>query len=251
MILTRIFPPGDAPVDLEAVDAQDTLHELYRPPRAEWVRLNLIGSVSGSAGGTDGTSETLSNPLDRRILKIIRDHGDVVLVGAASVRVEGYYLPRTAALAVVTSSGDMSAHRITTTGQRGPLLILCPASAVDRVRSTLGEASARIIEVPDTAGHLAPADIIDALRDAGFHSVVVEGGPSLAGQLIDAGLVDELCLSTSPKLGGTAIPLFGTQEMAERQLTLTQILADEFSGLYARWAVTNAAEPAGHPASGQ
>lgn len=251
MILTRIFPPGDAPVDLEAVDSQDTLHELYRPPRAEWVRLNLIGSVSGSAGGTDGTSETLSNPLDRRILKIIRDHGDVVLVGAASVRVEGYYLPRTAALAVVTSSGDMSAHRITTTGQRGPLLILCPASAVDRVRSTLGEASARIIEVPDTAGHLAPADIIDALRDAGFHSVVVEGGPSLAGQLIDAGLVDELCLSTSPKLGGTAIPLFGTQEMAERQLTLTQILADEFSGLYARWAVTNAAEPAGHPASGQ
>ena len=244
MILTRIYPPGDAPVDLEAEDSQDTLHELYRPPRAEWVRLNLIGSVSGSAGGTDGTSETLSNPLDRRILKIIRDHGDVVLVGAASVRIEGYFLPRTAALAVVTSSGDMSAHRITTTGQRGPLLILCPASASSRVRATLGDAPAQIIEVADNNGHLAPRDILAALRTAGFHSVVVEGGPSLAGQLIDAGLVDELCLSTSPKLGGTAIPLFGTQEMAERRVTLTQILADEFSGLYARWAVTNPAADA-------
>lgn len=240
MILTRIFPTGDAPIELDADDSQERLVELYRIPRPDWVRLNLIGSVSGSAGGTDGTSETLSSPIDRRILKIIRDHGDVVLVGAASVRVEGYYLPRTAALAVVTSSGDLSGHRIVTTGQRGALLVLCPAAAADTVRDTLRDAVAEIFVVPDIEGKLDPADILTTLRTAGYRSVVAEGGPSLAGQLIDAGLVNELCLSTSPNLGGTAIPLLGTREMTEKALTLTQLLADDASGLYARWAVTNA-----------
>lgn len=238
MILTRIYPVGDAPLDLETPGALDRLTELYRPARPDWVRLNLIGSVNGSAGGTDGTSETLSNPLDRQILRIIRDHGDVVLVGAASVRVEGYFLPRNAALAVVTSSGDLAGHRITTTGQRGPLLILCPASASETVRRTLGDSPAQILTLPDTDGQIAPGDMLSSLRQAGYSSVVVEGGPSLAGQLIDAGLVDELCLSTSPILGGTAIPLFGTAEFARRRLKLTQMLADESSGLYARWLIT-------------
>lgn len=237
MILQRILPTGDAPIDFDSADAGDRLREYYRPPADEWLRLNLIGSVSGSATGSDGTSETLSNPMDRRILGVIRALADVVLVGAASVRAEGYYLPRRSPLAVVTSSGDLSGNRITVGDGRGPLLVLCPRSAASTVRRTLGNTPVTILELASTEGRMQPASLIGALRDAGYPSIVCEGGPRLATQLVVAGLVDELCLSTSPQVNGGALPLFGSDAFGARPLRLTQVLTDESSGLYACWGL--------------
>jgi riboflavin biosynthesis pyrimidine reductase len=172
------------------------------------------------------------------ILGVIRDHSDAVLVGAASVRAEGYVVPRHAALAVVTGSGDFTGHRIVRSrGRLGELVILCPAAAAATARRTLGTVDARIIVVPDLDGRLAPTDILAALRSAGFASIACEGGPSLAAQFADAGLLDEICLTTTPMVNGGALPLFGAHAFADRRLTLTQLLKDEADCLYARWAV--------------
>lgn len=241
MILSRVFPGDALSIDLDSPDARERLADLYRPPRRDWLRLNLIASVSGSATGSDGTSETLTNPADRKLLGVIRSLADVVLVGAASVRAEGYFVPRRAALAVVTSSGDLSGHRITATGERGPLVILCPATSVDTVRSTVGSPDARIIAVADTQGILAATDIVAALRSEGFASIVSEGGPALAAHLLHGDVVDELCLSTSPTLNGAHIPVFGSAEFADRPLRLEQLMVDDASGVYARWLVATAA----------
>lgn len=237
MILTRVYPQADAPIDLSSEDARDRLADLYRPPRADWLRLNLVGSVSGSATGSDGTSETLTNPADRTLLGVIRSLADVVLVGAASVRAEGYFVPRRAALAVVTRSGDLSGHRITTTGQRGALVILCPQSTVSVARATVDDPAVRIVAVPDSDRLLAASDIVAALRAEGYRSIVAEGGPVLAAHLLAGGVVDELCLTTSPVLNGASIPLFGANEFAGRPLELSQLLVDDASGVYARWGV--------------
>jgi riboflavin biosynthesis pyrimidine reductase len=240
VILTRVIPGGEPPLDLNTPEARARLVELYRPASPDWLRLNLVGSVSGSAAGSDGTSETLTNPTDRRLLNVIRDLSDLVLVGAASVRAEGYFVPKNAGLAVVTGTGNLSGNRIVTTGQRGPLLVLCPATAAATVRHTLGDVDASIITVADTDGTLSPHDILGALRGAGYRSIVCEGGPSLAAQLIEAGVVDEICLTVSPVLNGSALPLFGGNHLTERRLTLTQLMADDASGLYSRWAMAGA-----------
>ncbi|HEV7949889.1 MAG TPA: dihydrofolate reductase family protein [Glaciihabitans sp.] len=240
-MLTSLVPADATSLDLEQEADRDLVAELYRPPRPDWVRLNLIGSISGSAAGTDGTSETLTNPTDRLILRSIRNLADVVVVGAASVRAEGYFVPRFAALAVVTGSGDLSGHRITTetsSGSRGPLLVVTCAGSVDTVRRTLGDTPATILVVTDVAQRLAASDILAALRAAGYRSVVCEGGPTLAAQFVDSGLVDEICLTTTPMVNGGALPLFGGSSFTERRLSLTQLLADEQDCLYARWAVT-------------
>jgi riboflavin biosynthesis pyrimidine reductase len=235
VIVTPVFPRAEGGIDIAAADARDRLIELYRPPREDWLRLNLVASVSGGATGSDGTSETLTNPADRLLLGVIRMLADVVLVGAASVRAEGYFVPRRAALAVVTRSGDLSGHRITSTGLRGALLILCPKSAAARVRETLGEGVGEIRVVPDSDGTLAAADIVSILRDSGYRSIVSEGGPILASHLLHGGVVDELCLSTSPVLNGAATPVFGSSEFAAHDLTLAGMMVDTASGVYARW----------------
>jgi riboflavin biosynthesis pyrimidine reductase len=235
VILTPVFPQTEDAIVLDSANARDRLAELYRPPREDWLRLNLVGSVSGGATGSDGTSETLTNPADRLLLGVIRMLADVVLVGAASVRAEGYFVPRRAALAVVTSSGDLAGHRITSTGQRGALLILCPGSAAARARETLGDGVGEICVVPDTDGVLDALDIVATLRDAGYRSIVSEGGPLLASHLLHSGVVDELCLSTSPVLNGAKTSLFGSDEFDDHDLTLAGLMVDSASGVYARW----------------
>jgi riboflavin biosynthesis pyrimidine reductase len=246
VILTRVVPGGDAALDLDTDASQLALDDYYRLPAPSWVRLNLIGSVDGSAAGSDGTSDTLTNPVDRRILRTLRGLADAVVVGAASVRAEGYYVPRSAALAVVTGSGDLSGNRIRTSGERGPLVVLCPSAAVDTVRRTLGETPALILEVPSAGGRMTPREILRILTREGYSSIVCEGGPSLAAQFLQDGVLDEICLTTSPVVGGTALPLFGGVALDETALTLTQLLVDERSFLYSRWAV---ARPSVRPSS--
>jgi riboflavin biosynthesis pyrimidine reductase len=237
VILTRVVPTVDDPVDLAAPDARERLADLYRPPAADWVRLNLIGSVSGSAIGPDGTSETLTNAADRAILGVIRRLADVVVVGAASVRAEGYFVPRNGALAVVSRTGDFSGHQIKDTTTNGTLVILCPPAAVDTARATIGIPDAKVIPVRDVDGSLTAPDIVAALRAEGHRSIVVEGGPELATLFVLGGAVDELCLTTSPVLNGGRLPLFGADQFAVHPLALSQLLVDDAGATYARWTL--------------
>ncbi len=235
MIVRRVHPGPAESLELDAEGTRERLLELYAPPRVPWLRLNLVTSVSGSAAGSDGTSETLTSAVDRRILGVIRELSDVVLVGAESVRAEGYLRPKRAPLAVVTGSGNLEGHRIG--GDGPPIVVVCPAAAVDRVRQTLPDADILTVEGP----RMLPADILAALRSHGFRSIVCEGGPGLARQFVVAGLVDEVCLTTSPRLTGVTLPLFGVEAFPEVAVTLEQLLVDDESSLYARWFTASAA----------
>lgn len=235
MIVRRLFPEAGQPIELEASDARARLGELYALPGVDTLRINLVASVSGSAAGGDDTSETLTNRADRKILGVIRRDSDVVLVGAASVRAEGYQLPRTAPLAIVTSTGDLGGHRLTVDPDRFTPLVLCPAAVAETARAGLPDAE--IVVVPDSAGRMSATDIVSTLRARGLRRIVCEGGPSLAAQMLDAGLVDELCLSTSPTVGGVSLPMFGGSPITAHRLELAQLLVDDTSTLYARWRV--------------
>lgn len=226
-------------VEASTDEGRARLRELYAPPAADWLRLNLISAVSGDAAGEDGTSDTLSNADDRAVLAAIRDLADGVLVGAASVRAEGYRVPRSARLVVLTARGDLSGHRIDPE-RADRVVVACPAAAVDRVTETLGAdvaARAVVLVVDDDHGVVAPATLVDRLRGHGLRSLVCEGGPSLAGQLLHDGLVDELCLSTSPVVIGSGLPVFGRERFDPSRLSLSQLMMDDQSALYARWLV--------------
>lgn len=235
MLLSVLHPPARDAIDLADPGAREQVLDRYRPPREDWLRINLITSVSGNAAGSDGTSETLTNPTDRLILGVIRELADVVLVGAESVRREGYRVPRRSPLAILTASGDVEGHRLERDAA-SRVIVVGPREAVHRARTTLGDVDA--IELP-SPGRATAGEIIDALRAAGHRSIVCEGGPHLAAQLVAAGLVDEVCLTTSPKLTAVGLPAFGEAEFTERTVALTQLLRDETDALYARWALTS------------
>ena len=232
MNLTRLVPRPPLTIDTTAADAAVRLEELY-PTEATWLRINMIASLNGSAVGVDGTSNSLTSRVDRRILGAMRRQSDVVLVGATSIRNEGYLMPRTAALAIVTASGDLENNQIPADLEPGRLIVVCPSDAAARVRDHLPR-TVDIVETgvarPDAAG------IVTALHERGYRRIVCEGGPNLAAQLLDAGLVDELCLSTSPQTVPSVLPVLPGR--LQQRFELTQLLADDDGALYARWQVT-------------
>lgn len=233
-MIRRLWPRDGTGFDPATAEGSALLRELYRPPSGRWLRINLVSSLDGSATGPDGTSGTLTLGADRRVLGAIRRGADAVLVGAGSVRAEGYLLPRTARLVVLTASGDLRGHRIPADTPAGRVAVLCPPDAAGRAADTLGVPTADILPLPGP--RIAPPAAVEALRGLGCESIVCEGGPDLAAQFLDADAVDELCLSLSPRLVGSG-PRILTGLKRSRALRLHRLLADDEGVLYARWGL--------------
>lgn len=236
MILRPLFPAPGAAIDTEAPDARDALTAWYAPPPGPWLRLNLIASVDGSARDATGTSEGLSSRADRAVLGAIRATSDTVLVGAATMRAEGSLAPKHAHLTILTRGGDFTGTELRTGIAPGRILIAGPPASEATARRTF-PGPFDFLPLADEAGSIPVDRLIRALRDSGRERVVCEGGPEIAAQLLDAGLVDEICLSTSPVLLGGGFPVLGSAARPPRSVELTALLADNAGGLYARWQI--------------
>ncbi|GGL23118.1 hypothetical protein GCM10012283_01540 [Phycicoccus endophyticus] len=202
----RPASPGSRP-------STEQLAGLYAPPRRRWVRSNMVTTLDGSATGADGRSGSVGTPADRRVFDILRGHADAVLVGAGTARAEGYRrlrvtrrTPHPATLVAVTRSGGVPDGLRSPTEGRGPaLLVTCAAAgprALARARATLGEES--VLVCGDDLVELPAA--LDALAERGLRHVLLEGGPSLLGAALAAGVVDEMAVTVAPTVVGGGFP---------------------------------------------
>jgi riboflavin biosynthesis pyrimidine reductase len=219
-------------VDLDGNALDAWLTDRYALEGDRWLRLNMVTALGGEISGPSGTSEELAGGIDRPLLRVLRASGDVVLVGAASIRAGGYPLPRLAPLAVATTTGDLSGHALPagTTPER--LLVLCPPSAAARATATLGGIGTVLPLHGDPVAD--PALLLDALAAHGRSRIVCEGGGGIASRLFAAGLVDEFDQSIAPIVSSPGAPLTaGTVPLVSGRLR--GLLRDGTDRLYARW----------------
>lgn len=178
------------------------------------VRLCMVQSLDGVTA-VDGTSGALSSDADRAFYVACRSLADTVLVGAQTVRSEGYGPARLTPQLVVArlERGQPDLPRIAVVSRTlaldfdGPLftearqrtiVVTCEAAPANlRAKAAT---MAEVVVAGDDAVDLATA--LSALNRDGCRLVGCEGGPTLNAQLLDAGLVDEVCLSISPQLVG-------------------------------------------------
>ena len=189
------------------------LADLYAPGRRRWVRSNMVTTLDGSAVGSDGRSGSVNTPADGRVFALLRDQADAVVAGAGTMRDEGYRRieptrrsPVPPALVAVTRSGRVPEGLRTPTEGRGQgLLVTCEAAGPDalgRARSVLGE-EAVLVCGGDTVD--LPA-MVDALAERGLVRLLLEGGPSLLGTALAAGVVDEMAVTVVPTVVGGDFP---------------------------------------------
>ncbi|SDQ15539.1 dihydrofolate reductase family protein [Microbacterium sp. cf332] len=228
MRVTEMLPETGESADSATDAGRAWLTARYHRESDAYVRVNMVSTLTGSASGGDGTSDSISSPTDRTVLGIIRRDADVVVVGAESVRAEGYVVPRTAALAVVSRSGRLEGHRLDG-ADADRVVIVVPAGVAPAVPAGVGVVTAGA--GPD----LSPAEVLAALAERGWTRVVCEGGPSLAGQFVAAGVVDELCLTVAPRVGPVTHPVLPLTD--EQPTTVTGALMDAAGFSYLRLRV--------------
>ena len=226
MLLTDV-----ADVDLAAAYAYPDLAE------NPWLRVNMVASVDGAAW-RDGKAGGLGSETDQTLLSLLRGLCDVIVVGANTVRVEGYGpvrprdswrelragRPTVPRLAIISRDLDLDADSAVFT-EGDPIVITCESSPDDRRRG-IGKHAEVIVAGGDSV-ELETA--LDALADRGHLRQLSEGGPRLLAQFATAGRVDELCLTLSPQLvAGDAARITNGSLLAEpARLRLGHVLTDD------------------------
>ena len=233
--MRQIYPPSAAEPEVAIAQPGQTgqaarsaiasLGELYAYPTGptgpsgaggaqSWVRANMIASVDG-ASTLNGLSGGMSGPADRLVFSVLRSLADVILVGAGTARAEKYRPVRaseiwpqlrdgrapTPPIAVVTTKLglDLDSPLLAGAPPDARTIVLTTEQCPDERRAAAA-ASADVAVV--SADRVTPDTMIGALAERGYRRILVEGGPSLLGQITAAGLLNELCLTLSPVLEG-------------------------------------------------
>ena len=199
-----------------------------------WVAVCMVSSLDGAAT-VDGRSGGLGGEADRLALSRLRDATDAVLVGAATVRDEGYGpltgnerrradrrargladVPR---LAIVTRSGDLDPEAAVFGDEAQRPLVLTSAGGAELARPRLGD-RADVVALGEE--EVQPRAALVHLASLGLLRVVCEGGPRLAAQVLAQDLVDEVFLTLAPVAVAGAAPriaeLPGTEVTRRMQL---------------------------------
>jgi 5-amino-6-(5-phosphoribosylamino)uracil reductase len=226
--MRRLLPdPGPTRVE-EQLDS-------YRPweeARGErpFVATNFAVTVDGRAT-IGGASGPIGSDADTEMLARLRTRFDAVMIGAGTMRVERYGpIPGDRLLVLVSGRLDLPWEAPLFAAGGGRVLIFTAADTEPPETA----ASVRLVR------HEGRIDLTEAMRqlrqEHGVRALLSEGGPRLHGQLWAAGLVDELFLTTAPKLTGAEAPriLEGGQLAATAELDLAWLLEHE-GELFARY----------------
>ena len=209
-------------------------YDVHRPVRGDrpWVLVDMVTSVDGriALGGRVGE---LSTPPDKVLFRHLRSLADAVLVGARTVRSEKYgpmrcddgerarRVSRAQApdprLCIVSRSLELDPKsRVFDEAGPLPVVFTCASSPTER-REELAQV-AHVEVVGNDSVDLDAA--LQMLRAWGSELVVCEGGAVINSELVESGLVDELCLTVSPILGGDPLGLLATRPHETRPLQL-------------------------------
>jgi len=183
------------------------------------VTLKLATTLDGRiapAGGSQRRSgpEWITGPAARRLAHALRDISDAVLVGAGTVRADD---PRL----TCRLKGGRNPVRIVVAGRRlelprgariltpggPPTWVVAPTRATPARVEALRRRGVEVILEPARSGRIPFAAIMRTLGKRGLTTVLVEGGATVAAQVLAAGVVDRLVLFVAPLLlAGDGVP---------------------------------------------
>lgn len=226
MPLRRLLPDPRT-LELDELYAGLTLED-PAPARGVYVALSMVSSADGAVA-VDGLSGGLGGEADLRALSRLRGANDVSLVGAGTVRDEGYvpltgtparqadrlerglrHAPR---LAIVTASGRLAPDLAVFRDPDEPPIVLTSRRADPAALAAI-EDRAELHVVAD--GDLTPEIIVSTLGELGLPRVLCEGGPRLNQLMLAGGRIDEVFLTLAPTLVGGPVPriISGEDEVA-------------------------------------
>jgi diaminohydroxyphosphoribosylaminopyrimidine deaminase/5-amino-6-(5-phosphoribosylamino)uracil reductase len=182
-----------------------------------FVRCKLAASLDGRTAMASGESRWITSPAARRDVQFLRARSSAIVTGvgtlladdpAMNVRIPAQELPGDGAggrvrqpLRVVVDSRLRTPLHARMLGLPGQTLIACVEQDPARL-ARLETAGAHLYVCPEAAGRVDLRSLFHHLARHEINEVLVEAGPTLAGAILQAGLVDEIILYLAPHLMG-------------------------------------------------
>jgi riboflavin biosynthesis pyrimidine reductase len=190
---TRLLP--DRAADLTATDLASAVPG-SAPADRPFLLANMIATADGRAT-IAGRTGPIANRADYELFHALRTRVDAVMVGAETVRVESYG-PMDPLAVLVTRTARVPADVGLLRAPGNRVVVLTPSPD-----ATLPPCAAQVsyLRAP------LPEGVRRLRSDHGVQSILCEGGPQLLGDLLRAGLVDELHLVIATKLAGGEQPI--------------------------------------------
>jgi riboflavin-specific deaminase-like protein len=240
--MQRLIPdPGPTTVEGQ-LDAYRPW-ELARDERP-FVAMNFVATVDGRAT-IGGLSGPIGSDADTAMLGGLRTRFDALMIGAGTMRAERYGrpvanpekrerreragLPHDPLMVIVSGSLELPWDAALFAEGGGPVLVFTSSDSEPPETQTS-------LEVVRHEGAVDLAAALAHLREEhGVRAVLSEGGPRLHAEMQALGLVDELFLTTSPKLSGGAAPRIVEGELPEVEPLELAWLLEEDGELFARY----------------
>ena len=175
--------------------------------RRPFVTWKFAASLDGRLSAADGTSRWITGPAARADVHALRAEVDAVAVGISTVLADDPHLtvrtgdgtgnggalaPRQPLRVVVDSTARTPLGARVLDGA-APTLVACTERAPAERVAALREAKADVVVLPAAAdGHTDVRALLAHLYERGVVHLFVEGGPKLAGTLVDERLVDRV-----------------------------------------------------------
>lgn len=175
------------------------------------VTLKMAASLDGKAAARDGTSRWISGGPAREEVHRLRAAAGAIVVGAGTAFRDDpsltarhpAYPGRRPLRVIVDGAGIVPETNIAFTDGAAPTLVATSESAPRERRDAWRDAGAEVLLVSEPGSHRVALDrLLGELGKREIQRVLVEGGPTLAWELVRLGLVDELVLFLAPILVG-------------------------------------------------
>ncbi|NND44536.1 MAG: bifunctional diaminohydroxyphosphoribosylaminopyrimidine deaminase/5-amino-6-(5-phosphoribosylamino)uracil reductase RibD, partial [Xanthomonadales bacterium] len=191
-----------------------------------WIRVKLALSLDGKASLANGVSQWITGPAARADVQQWRARSSAIMTGvetvladdpSLNVRLDG--CERQPLRVIVDSRWRTPASAATL---KLPGTVLIAGLESNEIPPGVRDNGPELLRLPANAeGRVDLHALTAALAERALNEVHVEAGPTLAGALLDAELVDELLLYQAPLLLGSgardAFVLPPIQEMSQRQ----------------------------------
>jgi len=182
------------------------------------VLLKMAASLDGRVATRTGNTRWISGPEARALVHRWRAEADAVAVGIGTAVADDPMLTardvevpagRAALRVVLDPHARMPLDSaLIGTPDDGPVLVVAGAGADPARIAALRDAGARVDVTGADHGAAFLADALDVLGSREVQSVLVEGGPTIAGALLEAALVDVLAWVVAPMvIGGDGAPV--------------------------------------------
>ena len=175
------------------------LHDEAARSNAAWLHVTRTGrpyvtwkyaaTLDGRVSAADGTSRWITGEAARHDVHLLRARSDAIVVGTGTVLADDPRLD-------VRLPGTAITHQ--------PLRVIVGRRDIPATANVF-DGSAPTLQLADHD----PASVLKSLAERDVVSVLLEGGPTLAGAFVAAGLVDRVVAYIAPALLGSGLPALG------------------------------------------